>query len=215
MAKGKTCKGCAYMLTICKDGKVLGWCCELSDVPTTEDSEACTEFERENGRGMAIDCWIGHSNLHISKPNNDGERELIDRAVKVLEAEFATKTCNKQVASKLEDAELARDSEETCNNKQVTSKLVASDDTISRRAAIDAIRKDVMGGLNYEGILTRLPSVTPKQRMGHWIGIDDEPSTVFECDICRTTYDTVDNMWDVPNFCPNCGADMRESEEQA
>jgi hypothetical protein len=47
MAKNKTCKGCAYLLKICKDGKVLGWCCELSDVPTTEDSKACTEFERD------------------------------------------------------------------------------------------------------------------------------------------------------------------------
>lgn len=81
-------------------------------------------------------------NWDVSKPNNDGERELIDRAVKALEEEFATKTCN---------------------NKQVINKLVASEDAISRRAAIDAIRKDVMGGLNYEGILTRLPSVTPKQ----------------------------------------------------
>ena len=52
----------------------------------------------------------------------DGERELIDRAVKALETEFATKTCNKQIASKLEDAELARDSEKTCNNKQVSCK---------------------------------------------------------------------------------------------
>lgn len=43
-----------------------------------------------------------------------------------LAAELATKTCNKQITSKLEDAELARDPEETCNNKQVISKLVAS-----------------------------------------------------------------------------------------
>ena len=32
-------------------------------------------------------------------------------------------------------------------------------DLISRRAAIDAIGKDIMGGLNYESILTKLPSV--------------------------------------------------------
>lgn len=32
------------------------------------------------------------------------------------------------------------------------------EDVIYRQAAIDAIRKDVMGGLNYESILKRLPS---------------------------------------------------------
>lgn len=31
-------------------------------------------------------------------------------------------------------------------------------DLIDRQAAIDAIRKDMMGGLNYESILKRLPS---------------------------------------------------------
>ena len=31
-------------------------------------------------------------------------------------------------------------------------------DLIDRQEAIDAIRKDVMGGLNYESILKRLPS---------------------------------------------------------
>ena len=35
-------------------------------------------------------------------------------------------------------------------------------DLIDRQAAIDAIRKDVMGGLNYEGILKRLPSAQPE-----------------------------------------------------
>ena len=32
------------------------------------------------------------------------------------------------------------------------------DELISRQVAIDAIRKDVMDGLNYESILKRLPS---------------------------------------------------------
>lgn len=33
---------------------------------------------------------------------------------------------------------------------------------IDRQAAIDEIRKDVMGGLNYESILKRLPSAQPE-----------------------------------------------------
>ena len=46
----------------------------------------------------------------------------LEKGIAALEAELATKTCNKQIASKLENAELARDSEETCNNKQVSCK---------------------------------------------------------------------------------------------
>ena len=43
-------------------------------------------------------------------------------------------------------------------------------DLIDKQAAIDAIKKDIMGGLNYEGILRRLPSA-PKDdsyRQGEW-----------------------------------------------
>lgn len=43
---------------------------------------------------------------------------------------------------------------------------------------------------------------------GVWVGIDDEPYEVFECSECGTTYDTVGNTWDIPNYCPNCGAKM-------
>lgn len=55
----------------------------------------------------------------------------------------------------------------------------------------------------------------PSRQKGHWVGIDDEPCDVYECDRCGTTYDTVDNTWDLPNFCPNCGADMREENNES
>lgn len=49
-----------------------------------------------------------------------------------------------------------------------------------------------------------------KVRHGKWIGIGDKPYEVYECDQCGTTYDTVGNTWDIPFFCPNCGARMAE-----
>ena len=52
----------------------------------------------------------------------------------------------------------------------------------------------------------------PERQTGNWVGIDDEPCDVYECDRCGTRYDTVDNTWDLPNFCPN-GADMRGEED--
>jgi len=91
-------------------------------------------------------------NWDVSKPDKDGERELLDRAVKALETEFATKTCNKTIASK----------------------LVASEDCISRQAAIDAINRLSIHDFAYEvktgwivrddavDELRRLPPVTPQ-----------------------------------------------------
>ena len=54
---------------------------------------------------------------------------------------------------------------------------------------------------------------TAESKKGHWIGVDDEPCDVYECDRCGTTYDTVDSTWDLPNYCPNCGAKMEGNYE--
>jgi len=186
-------------------------------------------------------------NWDVSKPDNDGERELLDRAVKALEAELATKTCNKQIVSKLEDAELARDSEKTCNNKQVSCKLVASEDAISRADAEalfrnargelhkSAIRNEQNGHpikdlptrdlmlLNAEQMIHLLPSVTPKQRTGHWI-IHDESITLptggtatggVICSECGyKTHNKGHAIVGCPyNYCPSCGARMVEPQE--
>lgn len=58
--------------------------------------------------------------------------------------------------------------------------------------------------------IRKIPTVQPEQKTGYWIGIDDKPCDVYECDQCGTTYDTVDNTWDLPYFCPNCGSKMVE-----
>ena len=50
-------------------------------------------------------------------------------------------------------------------------------DLIDRQAAIDAINKDIMGGLNYERILRELPSAEP----------------IIRCKDCKW-YDTTEEM---------------------
>lgn len=71
-------------------------------------------------------------------------------------------------------------------------------DLIDRQAAIDALGKDVMGGLNYESILKRLPSVQPEtltdkeQRiflsaMGREEGVCKQVDA--ECRDCREPYE--------------------------
>ena len=52
------------------------------------------------------------------------------------------------------------------------------------------------------------PAIEPEHKTGNWVGIDDEPCEDWECNRCG---EVVTNCgYDVlPNFCPNCGADMR------
>ena len=59
-----------------------------------------------------------------------------------------------------------------------------------------------------------LPPVTPKQRTGHWHITDAYPHNVY-CSECHKRFaQTHWAVWEdgsLPrNFCPNCGADMRE-----
>lgn len=54
-------------------------------------------------------------------------------------------------------------------------------DLISRQAAIDALDKDPMGGLNYNRILNNLPSA---QKTGKWI-YRDPHSCSITCSVWR------------------------------
>ena len=58
-----------------------------------------------------------------------------------------------------------------------------------------------------------IPTIEPKR--GRWIGGD----VLTNCSICGEAWDLKylggQEMWytgELPNFCPNCGADMRERE---
>lgn len=46
---------------------------------------------------------------------------------------------------------------------------------------------------------------------GHWVGIDDEPCETFECDRCGYILETTGKLY---NYCPNCGANMMEDEDE-
>ena len=55
-----------------------------------------------------------------------------------------------------------------------------------------------------------MPSVTPKiePRKGHWINTD---ATHSKCNRCGALFEIISADGEA-NFCPNCGADMREAE---
>ena len=89
--------------------------------------------------------------------------------------------------------------------------------------------------LNAEQMIHLLPSVTPKQRTGHWIETADEYYKAVNeygggvnedtpyftdnigCSVCLSMFSTIDNETERFNYCPWCGAKMVEpqgSEEQ-
>ena len=92
-------------------------------------------------------------------------------------------------------------------------------DTISRQAAIDALRAmqtyklfagDDMLLIDQAGAQTELmvlPPAQPKRINGRWV---EKPHVhgVAYCSLCDYELHTNDT-----NFCPNCGADMREVTE--
>ena len=96
-------------------------------------------------------------------------------------------------------------------------------DLISRRAAIDAAIEAVdswPGVCNIgrqkriENYINKLPPAQPKR--GKWIEYNYPGSECVYCDQCKTEYYPDDLFLggiDYPNFCPNCGADMREVTE--
>ena len=96
-------------------------------------------------------------------------------------------------------------------------------DLISRQAAIDAtwFEPSYTDPLN---VLTEvrdrlkvLPSAQPERKRGRWNITDAYPHNVY-CSECHTRFaQTHWAVWEdgsLPrNFCPNCGADMREVDD--
>ena len=88
-------------------------------------------------------------------------------------------------------------------------------DLISRQAAIEALcRGEGCGNICRRAI----ERIEPAQRWipvvrGKWNRTDAYPHRLY-CSVCYKTYIKNDELlerWEFPlNFCPNCGADMRE-----
>lgn len=100
-------------------------------------------------------------------------------------------------------------------------------DLISREAAIGAVNTALFPKINTakdaEKALRALPPAQPERKKGKWI-IKDNPGTGWyrvtcsECgeDVTSTApcigfYPNAKVTWD---YCPNCGADMREVDDE-
>ena len=90
------------------------------------------------------------------------------------------------------------------------------DDTIYRQAAIDAliefsVQRDAWdsqeGFAQKRGInasICAIEDLPSAERRGNWVGIDDEPCDVWECDRCGHIVERECP----PRFCEECGARM-------
>jgi hypothetical protein len=87
-------------------------------------------------------------------------------------------------------------------------------DCISRHAVIDALDKrfdSIPIEQTTEILLLRkdlrdLPAAEPQRIKGKWALQSDDYHEYYECDQCGIAV----GIDDIRNFCPNCGAEMRE-----
>lgn len=111
-----------------------------------------------------------------------------------------------------------------------------TDDLISRQQAIVAIEQHktaVLEGHKWDegieygyaaahrhlvDIIEQLPSIQSKQKTGQWIPSDSELE--IKCNKCGKSFSDYVNagtgymfLEEIPNFCPNCGEDMRGETE--
>ena len=97
-------------------------------------------------------------------------------------------------------------------------------DAISREDALDILedydhdrdRHKENAFADARARLVALPSVTPIRPKGKWIEIVDEESAYsktwhYECSECGKNNTCFSSN---PNFCPNCGADMRGEKDK-
>lgn len=90
-----------------------------------------------------------------------------------------------------------------------------NNDLISRQAAIDAIYHHLpsVSRTRVRTMLHEVPSEQPERMKGKWERhyCEDGNPDGWRCDNCDEWYYFGQTL---PNFCPNCGADMRGEQDE-
>lgn len=111
---------------------------------------------------------------------------------------------------------------------ELLAKQEPCDDAISRQAVLDALDKSKYSNEFCEEhhidwsinlgmahiVVNELKPITPHPKVGQWVKTfepnEAEPFILWECSNCHKT--VIGSM--KSDYCPNCGADMRESEDE-
>lgn len=111
------------------------------------------------------------------------------------------------------------------NALDMAIKKLEQEPTTKNNLAVDCIdRKKLIDWINIWGItpiiknpllrhVQGMPSVTPIRPKGHWIVEKGGSYLGIRNACCSNCKDFYTNDWAYMNYCPNCGADMREVEE--
>lgn len=113
-----------------------------------------------------------------------------------------------------------------CSDFSDLDEVIECEDAVSRKTAIEAVMDlckhyTPTKSVNHPHVdfvieaLQDLPSVTPKRKTGKWILLEECANAGYYCSECRKR--VVKEGWSGTvkkiKFCPNCGADMRQREE--
>lgn len=103
-------------------------------------------------------------------------------------------------------------------------KLSNSDEDCISRQAVLALKTPVDTMTGWSGYMIdaldveQLPSIQPNPKTGHWEQFGNSWEDKFKCSECGKEQpkilcgERIIGNWS--DFCPNCGADMRESEDK-
>ena len=58
----------------------------------------------------------------------------------------------------------------------------------------------------FENAIDNAPTIAPQRKRGKWI---DKDGGLATCSECGDRW----GVWSVMNYCPNCGADMRDGDD--
>ena len=81
------------------------------------------------------------------------------------------------------------------------------DDCVSKQEVLE-LHQMRMGEKEISKAIYELPSVQSSRPRAQWVGIDEEPHEVYECNYCGFVIYDVD-VRDF-KFCPSCGEEMVE-----
>ena len=119
-----------------------------------------------------------------------------EEAIKELSVEYLGDSEKIREAKRMAIEALAQQPCEDCISREAMWKVVHECETHNSPSWV------------WREMLSQLPSVQPTRPTGKWIDVGVE-GLVFKCSLCGDK-NTIES-----HYCPNCGARMEESEEQA